>query len=124
MSASHNRLSDGVAVGLSGLCLAHCLALPLAAAALPALGVMSEAAWVHLAFLAVAAPASALALRGGAPRAMVVLVAMGLTLLAAGSVEWGGHRLAEALTVAGSLALVSGHVWNWRRRAQRLAVAA
>ena len=118
MSANHSRLSDGLAVGLSGLCLAHCLAIPVVAAALPALGALSEAAWVHLAFLAAAVPASVLALRGGAPRTMILLIGAGLSLLAVGSVEWAGHAMAEGLTVAGSLALVSGHLWNWRYRAQ------
>ncbi len=118
MSSSHSRLSDGLAVGLSGLCLAHCLALPVVVAALPALGAFSEAAWVHMVFLAAAIPASYLALRGvRPPRGLFLLVTSGLLLLAAGSVHWGGHELAEGLTVAGSLLLVAGHLWNWRRRA-------
>ena len=52
------------AIGLSIACLAHCLALPVAAAFLPVLGVGSEAAWAHWAFVAVAAPLSIWTLAG------------------------------------------------------------
>ncbi len=35
MSVSSSRLPDAVAVGISGLCLVHCLALPVLAVAFP-----------------------------------------------------------------------------------------
>ena len=54
--------ADYIAIGLSLACLAHCLALPLAAAFLPLLSTQAEAAWVHWAFVALAAPVSAWAL--------------------------------------------------------------
>jgi hypothetical protein len=53
---------DASAIGLSGLCLAHCLLLPVAAALLPALAVAAEAEWLHLAFAASALPIAGLAL--------------------------------------------------------------
>ncbi|WP_413894670.1 MerC family mercury resistance protein [Pantoea ananatis] len=50
---------------MSGLCLLHCLALPLLAAALPLFGVWAEAEWVHVVFVAIAAPLAGLALWRG-----------------------------------------------------------
>ena len=48
--------ADGWAIGLSGLCLVHCLALPLVALAAPAaLGLEQFHSEFHLAFLSVAA---------------------------------------------------------------------
>ncbi|WP_159088803.1 MerC family mercury resistance protein, partial [Xanthomonas fragariae] len=39
-------LLDSSSIALSGLCLLHCLALPLLAAALPLFGAWSQAEWV------------------------------------------------------------------------------
>ena len=46
-SAAARPHADYIAIGLSLACLAHCLALPLAAAFLPLLSTQAEAAWVH-----------------------------------------------------------------------------
>ena len=112
------RLLDASAMGLSGLCLVHCLALPVAAAALPMLGAWAHAEWVHAAFLAAAVPVSAFALlrSGGwrAPRIATLAVA-GLMLLAAGVMGWPRETWETALTVTGGLLLASAHVLNWRR---------
>lgn len=111
------RAGDAVAISLSGLCLAHCLALPLAAAALPVLGLWAEAAWVHWAFVAVAVPASLWTLarpgHGGAARPGRLLLAfVGLGLLTAGAAGFPGHEAETPLTVAGGLVLASAHVLN------------
>ena len=51
----HNAHADGWAIGLSGLCLVHCLALPVVALAAPAaLGLERYHLEVHVAFLVVA----------------------------------------------------------------------
>ncbi len=116
MKSSSAHLLDGSAIGLSGLCLAHCLALPVAAAFFPLLGVWSEAEWVHVTFVALAAPLSAGALVLTRPRkpAAIALAAAGLALLVAAL----SYPAAETLmTVAGGLALAVGHVVNWRARA-------
>ncbi|WP_162953530.1 MerC family mercury resistance protein, partial [Pseudomonas aeruginosa] len=47
MRASASAL-DSSAIALSSLCLLHCLALPLLAAALPLLGRWEQAEWVHV----------------------------------------------------------------------------
>lgn len=115
------HLLDGSAIGLSGLCLAHCLLLPLAAALLPALGAWADIEWVHALFVLIAAPLSGLALlagpKSGARRAPLLgLAAGGLVLLGLGAFLADGEATETGLTVAGSLGLAAAHIWNWRRR--------
>lgn len=109
---------DGVAISLSGLCLAHCLALPVLAVTLPFLGVFAEAEWVHWLFVALAVPASTLALlASGSWRSWPLLAGaiLGLALMIAGAAGWPDHDLETLLTVAGGLALATVHALNWRR---------
>jgi hypothetical protein len=115
------RLFDLSAIGLSGLCLVHCLALPLVAAVLPMFGPWARAEWVHGVFVAIAAPLSAGALwlnsRGERrPAGLYVAALAGLALLALGAVGWPSPALETPITVTGSLSLVGAHLWNWRRR--------
>jgi hypothetical protein len=115
------RVLDGSAMGLSGLCLVHCLALPVAAAFLPALGVWAGAEWVHVVFVMFAAPLSALALLRpahgrGSPAPLVALGGLGIVLLAAGA--FGPPAAETPVTVAGSLCLACAHLWNWRRHSR------
>ena len=124
MKASSARLLDLSAAGLSSLCLAHCLALPLLAAVLPVFGPWARAEWVHAVFVLIAAPLSAGALwvnsrDGRRPPGLYAAALLGLVLLALGAVGWPRPGLETPITVAGSLTLVSAHLWNWRRR-QRL----
>ncbi|MBX9617195.1 MAG: MerC domain-containing protein [Caulobacteraceae bacterium] len=112
---------DGVAITLSGLCLVHCLALPVLAITLPFLGVFAEAEWVHWLFVALAVPASALALlASGGQRSwpLVLGATLGLGLLAAGAAGWPDHDLETVLTVSGGLVLATVHALNWRRARQ------
>lgn len=116
-------VGDSVAIGLSGLCLAHCLALPVAASLLPVMGVWAEAEWTHWLFAFVAAPVSLWTLaRGTAPawpvarRATLTLAGAGLALLFAGAAEFPSHDLETPVTVVGALLLAIAHILNWRRR--------
>lgn len=112
------RTGDFVAIGLSGLCLAHCLALPFAAGFLPMLGAWAEAEWVHWAFVAVAAPVSLWTLlRGGLSTSTVGLAILGLALLIVGAAGYPSHDWETGLTVSGGLALAGAHLINWRRNA-------
>lgn len=116
-----SALLDAGAIALSGLCLLHCLALPLLAAMLPLMGVWAEAEWVHALFVAIAAPVTGFALwRAHRQHPLPVLAITGalagLLLLLAGAVGWPSHEAETPMTVVGSLLLASTHVWNaWRR---------
>lgn len=118
---------DGFAISASTLCLIHCLALPLLAAAIPALAELLDLGpHFHLLILALAIPASALALAAGYRRHGLVLPVLagvaGLLLLAAGTAIAATAIVEVALTVAGSLILAAAHLANWRltlRRARR-----
>jgi hypothetical protein len=112
-------VGDAFAIGLSGLCLAHCLALPLLAGLLPLAGAWAGAEWVHWLFAAVAAPVSLWTLVRPTDRAagVVVLALAGLTLLFAGAAGFPSHELETPLTVTGGLLLAAAHLINWRRRA-------
>jgi len=120
------RLLDMTAIGLSGLCLAHCLILPVIAALLPALTAWTHAEWVHLVFVLIAAPLSGFAFLskvGGrrAPAGVLTLAAIGLAGLVAGVAGWPSHGSEEVVTIVGSLFLTAAHLWNWRRIARETA---
>lgn len=112
---------DSCAIGLSSLCLIHCLALPVAVSLLPIVGPWAEAEWVHWLFVAVAAPVSIWTFLH--PRArnwpLIALAGFGLALLVAGAAEFPSHELETPITVAGGLLLASAHLINWRRREPR-----
>lgn len=115
------HLLDGSAIGLSGLCLVHCLLLPLAAALLPVLGAWADAESVHVAFVAVAAPLSLLALLGpvrtdSSRWPLMVLAAIGIVCLALGAFVATTAIGETGVTVVGSLLLAGAHLLNWRRR--------
>jgi hypothetical protein len=116
------RLLDASAIGLSGLCLAHCLALPVVSAFLPVLGTWAEAEWVHMAFLAAAVPISTVALvRSGGWKAPEVLglAMIGIGLLASGVFLAPDEGAEFAMTIAGGLALATAHTLNWRQLSHR-----
>ncbi len=118
-ASSPMRLLDASAVSLSGLCLLHCLALPIIAALLPRLGAWVEAEWVHWLFVALAVPISGFALlRSPCLRPSPVFVgvaAFGLLLLFVAAIGWPNHDWTRALTVIGGLLIASAHLGNWRR---------
>lgn len=121
MKTRHAALLDTGAIALSSLCLLHCLALPLLAAALPLFGAWAEAEWVHGIFVGIALPLTGFALwrahrQQPLPAVAWTAAAMGLALLLAGALEWPSHGSETAVTVVGSLLLAATHVWNARRR--------
>jgi hypothetical protein len=118
------RTGDAVAISLSGLCLAHCLLLPLAAGFAPLLGAWAEAEWVHWGFVAFAIPVSLWTLararsHNGLSAATVWLAMIGFTLLVAGAAGYPDHEWETPLTVSGGLALAGAHLVNWRRQSHR-----
>lgn len=108
------RIGDAFAIGLSGLCLIHCLALPIAASLLPLAGAWAEAPWVHWAFALTATPVSLWALTRRRAAAPLALGLAGLGLLFMGAAGLPDHASETTVTVAGGLALTLAHILNWR----------
>lgn len=114
----HGRY-DGIAIFASGLCLAHCLALPALFLLIPA-----SAAWLavpesyHLWMLALAVPSSAFALHIGKKRhrrwTPTAVALPGLLALALGALLFHGLALETLLTVAGASSLAVAHILNGR----------
>lgn len=110
---------DRLAIGASGLCLVHCLALPVLFFFMPAM-----AAWLtvpeafHLWMLALAVPSSALALWMGRRRhrhwTPLALALPGLMALAAGALLFEGERMETALSVGGAALISVAHGLNRR----------
>jgi len=84
-------------VSASGLCLLHCLALPLIIAALPSLGGAVAGSGTHWVLLAFALPVS-------------------LWVLTRGVVFYEGHSAERILTVAGVSFVAAAHLVRWRRK--------
>jgi len=109
---------DGAAVGLSALCLIHCLALPLVVAGLPFLAQFAEG-HLHKQMLVVVLPLSIIALglgfRHHRNSRIVVTGIVGMTLLSIGATvaheNWG--LLADrSFTIFGALILATAHFYN------------
>lgn len=111
-------LVDGIAVSASLLCLAHCLALPLLAASLPALGVLAtNSVVVHALLLMLAVPLGVWALARGRHRAgwwPLALGVAGFTLM--GTALLSAPLGERWLTVAGVSLVAIAHWGNWRAR--------
>ena len=110
------KVLDATAVGLSGLCMIHCLALPLAAAALPLAGELAHAEWVHWAVLAAAAPVAIFALGPAYRRSRFIplLGLSGVALLLLGALDLPGMPPEALITTLGGLTLASAHILNWK----------
>jgi len=111
---------DTIGIALSGLCLLHCLLLPLLVALTPTISVVAGEG-VHRMLLLVLVPPLLLALVRGrrrhGRRDPSALLLTGLALLLAGAFL-GSEAWEVPLTVAGSIAVVTGHALNawWCRR--------
>lgn len=119
-SQAARPLFDRIGIALSGLCLVHCLALPVLVALLPvlassAMGDLAEAEWFHAAMLVPVVLVSGSVLgrrvkrvRWLAPLLVVAFGAMVGALFA--REEW--HE--QALTVIGASLLILAHWLNLR----------
>ncbi len=105
---------DGTAISLSGLCLIHCLILPIMSASLPTVGIWAEAEWLHQAFVVAALPFSLLALSSShANRLVRGLILIGFALLASGAFVEALHDFEVFMTVLGGGMLAAGHALRW-----------
>lgn len=116
---SLTRWLDRDAVGLSMLCLVHCLAFPVVVMALPAMGeILPRQWWVHPVIFALAVPMATIALVRGwsdhRDRRPVLLGGIGLALLGLGLLAAEASAAEVLLTVVGGLIVAAAHLLNWR----------
>jgi hypothetical protein len=119
-SAKPRGLLDIAAIGLSGLCLLHCLALPIIVAGLPFLAGLGDEHF-HAEMLWIVLPLSTLALALGYRRHRSLLVWQtgipGMLLLVIGGTiahSMYGVVADRALTLLGALVLATAHYMNSR----------
>jgi len=119
-SANQSGVLDKAAVALSGLCLLHCLLLPVIIALLPFLGQFSDR-HLHAEMLIIVLPISLIALSLGfrrhADKRVVGLGIAGLLLLLVGATlahNLYGVAADRMLTITGSIILALAHYRNNR----------
>lgn len=111
------KVFDGTAVSLSGLCMLHCLALPLVISALPIMfqGLQSEI--VHQVLVVLAVPLAMSAVWAARRQRMscvtVSLLLAGTAGLALGAFAEPLHDYETLLTVCGAVLLGIGHISRW-----------
>lgn len=109
---------DAVAIGLSGICVIHCLVLPAFVAFIPVFSQFSEAEWVHKILVLLALPVSGFAIlrsTAGTNRTMFIsLVVIGGLLLLAGAFVEQFHQVEVVFTLLGALTLSLAHFIRWR----------
>ena len=115
MSASSpsENLSDCAAVGLSVLCILHCLALPVLAISLPVAAIIAGTEWVHWVFAVLAVAASgSVAVWGHGARTVGFLAPVGLgAFLIIGALFAEGIGVDETLpTVIGGVLIAFAHL--------------
>ena len=117
---SSTALLDRIAIAMSGLCMLHCLALPIVLLTMPILGELGTGHF-HLQSLVFVMPVSVVALLLGYQRhlhtGILAWGVLGLGLLVFGA-TWAHDEigvLADRLsTIAGSIILASTHYANSR----------
>jgi hypothetical protein len=117
---------DGFAIALSGLCLVHCLIIPVAIVVMPALSsvVLGTETTVHWIFLTLALPTSCWALLRGFRRrrkpGALIAGLVGLLLMFLGVSHLLDPELEVPLTLVGVSMVVVAHVLNLRRSSNPL----
>jgi len=121
MTSRRLRLWDVFGIGLSGLCLIHCLFVPLLSLLFVIrLDAIVESELLHLGLLFLIVPTAAIALGKGYRRHRRISVpiagATGLAALVLGLALAGllGEAFETWFTVCGGLTLASAHWMNWR----------
>lgn len=116
------RLLDTTAVVLSGVCMLHCLALPIVLTVLPIVNVsLMDETTFHLVMMVVILPISLIALTIGCrqhkDRLTLILGATGLAILTSTALfghVWFGLSGERIMTSIGGLVLASAHIQNYR----------
>ena len=110
--------TDAIAVSLSTLCLMHCLAVPVMASALPLMGMVSEAEWLHQLVVLMTLPLAAGAyFTSQAPQIRLrfgLMACPGALCLLLGAFIEPLHDFEILLTVCGALLLGGAHLYRWK----------
>lgn len=110
---------DLYAVGISTLCVLHCVALPVLVALMPVAAQAAESELAHRVLVVIAVPVSLRVIwrtrlmSGNRLFVGAVLVGLALLLLAAFTEAVSSYE--EPLTIAGGALLASAHIWHWMR---------
>ena len=111
---------DLYAIGLSTLCVLHCVALPVLVALMPVAAQAAESELVHRVLVVAAVPVSLRVIWKTRPangnRLFVSAVFLGLGLLLLAAYMEAVSPYEELVTVAGGVLLSSAHTWHWMRR--------
>ena len=101
---------DRAGVGLSTLCIVHCLLLPILASSLPILGLLSEFEWIHKGLVMIALPV-ALSLIATTKRfGIQILAAFGAIMLFGAAFIHQFHDFETVMTICGGLFLGLAHI--------------
>lgn len=116
----HGQVLDRVAIGLSGLCVLHCLALPVILIAAPFLGGFADD-HLHAQMLVLVLPISVIALATGfrrhQNRHIIAWAVVGMVLLVLGGTVMHaqfGLVMDRVFTIGGSAVLAVAHWYNAR----------
>ena len=113
---------DASAVGLSSLCLLHCLILPVLTAVLPVAGILAETEWIHKMLLFLVLPLSGLvinrSLQTGPSIPFIAGAVLGITLLFGAAFIEPLHVVETQLTVAGATLLAAAHGYRFASHRQ------
>lgn len=116
MTPSKSKWLDLASMGLSALCVAHCLLLPFMIAALPMFGAVAQNDWMHKALVLMALPTSILAVRQSnawLKTEVTLPMAGGLFLLASAAFVPALHDYETLLSVFGALLVATAHAINY-----------
>ena len=110
---------DLYAVGLSTLCVLHCIALPLFVSLMPVLALAAESELVHRLLVVAAVPVSLRVIWKTRPvhgnGLFVASALVGLVLLLLAAFLEAAALYEEPITVTGGALLGSAHLWHWVR---------
>ena len=113
---------DVMTIMLSGLCLIHCLFLPVLVSSLPLFSVFAEAEWLHRLLVILAIPVSFLAFQksNGSQYNMklpAIAACLGVAILLSAAFVEPLHDHEKTLTAIGALTLAAAHIWRWNLHA-------
>lgn len=103
---------DSTALGLSALCIIHCLLLPVVSSSLPLIGVLSENEWIHKGLVILTLPVAFSLIVSTKKYLLQGLAASGAALLCASAFMPQFHDIETQMTVFGALLLGLAHIRN------------